>query len=47
MTGWHHQLSGHEFEQTLRDSTGQGSLACSSPRGLKEPDTTEELNNED
>ena len=27
MVGWHHQLSGHEFEQTLRDSEGQGSLA--------------------
>ena len=20
MTGWHHQLNGHEFEKTLRDS---------------------------
>ena len=28
--GWHHQLSGHEFEQTLWDSEGQGSLACCS-----------------
>ena len=27
MLGWHHQLSGHEFEQTLGDSEGQGSLA--------------------
>ena len=26
MVGWHHQLSGHEFEQTLGDSEGQGSL---------------------
>ena len=26
--GWHHRLNGHEFEQTLRDSEGQGSLAC-------------------
>ena len=33
MVGWHHQLSGHEFEQTLRDSEGQGSLACCSPWG--------------
>ena len=24
MIGWHHQLNGHEFEQTLRDSEGQG-----------------------
>ena len=28
MSGWHHQLNGHEFEQTLGDSEGQGSLAC-------------------
>ena len=28
MVGWHHWLSGHEFEQTHRDSEGQGSLAC-------------------
>ena len=27
MVRWHHRLSGHEFEQTLRDSEGQGSLA--------------------
>ena len=27
----HHRLSGHEFEQTLGDSEGQGSLACCSP----------------
>ena len=31
MVGWHHQLSGHEFEQTLGDSKGQGNLACCSP----------------
>ena len=40
MVGWHHQLNGHEFEQTLRDSGGQGSLACSS-WGRKESDMTE------
>ena len=28
MAGWHHRLNGHEFEQTLRDSEGQGSLVC-------------------
>ena len=28
MFGWPHQLNGHEFEKTLRDSKGQGSLAC-------------------
>ena len=38
MVGWHYQLNGHEFEQTLGDSEGQGSLACWSPRRLKEPD---------
>ena len=40
MVGWHHQLNGHEFKQTLWDSEGQGSLACSSPRGRKELDVT-------
>ena len=33
MVGLHHQLSGHEFEQTLGESEGQGSLACCSPWG--------------
>ena len=28
MVGWHHRLNGHEFEQTLGDSEGQGSLVC-------------------
>ena len=28
MVGWHHQLNGHEFEQTPGDSKGQGTLAC-------------------
>ena len=37
---WHHWLNGHEFEQTLRDSEGQGSLACCSPWGYKEMDMT-------
>ena len=40
MVGWHYQLSGHESEQTPRDGEGQGSLACCSPWGLKESDTT-------
>ena len=26
MVGWHHQFSGHEFEQTPGDGEGQGSL---------------------
>ena len=38
---WHHSLNGHEFEQTPGDSEGQGSLACCSPWGHKESDTTE------
>ena len=45
MVGWHHLLNGHEFEQILRDSEGQGSLACCSPWGHKESDMTEQLNN--
>ena len=45
MVGWHHQLNGHEFEQTPRDREGQGSLACCSPWGRKESDMTEWLNN--
>ena len=28
MVGWYHQLNGHEFEQTLGDCEGRGSLAC-------------------
>ena len=28
MVGWHHQLNGHEFEQTQGDSEEQGSLVC-------------------
>ena len=31
MAGWHHQLSGHEFEQTPGIGVGQGDLACNSP----------------
>ena len=45
MVGWHHQLKGHEFDQALGDGEGQGSLACYSPWGYKELDTTEQLNN--
>ena len=41
MFGWHHQLNGHEFEQAQRVGDGQGSLACCSPCGRKESDTTE------
>ena len=31
MVGWHHQLNGHEFAQTLGDSEGKGSLVYCSP----------------
>ena len=41
MVGWHHQLSEHEFEQAPGVGNGQGSLACSSLWGRKEPDVTE------
>ena len=43
MVGWHHQFNGHEFEQAPRVGDGQGSLACCSPWGCKELDTTEQL----
>ena len=36
MVGWHQWLNGHEFEQTLGDSEGQGILACHSSWGRKE-----------
>ena len=35
MVGWNHQISGHEFEQTLGDSERQGTLEGSSPPGPK------------
>ena len=38
MVRWHHQLYGHEFEQTVGDNGGQRSLARYSPRGLKDSD---------
>ena len=41
---WHHRLNGHEFGQDLGAGDGQGSLACCSPWGRKELDTTEPLN---
>ena len=40
MVGQPHWLSGHEFEQTLGDGEGQGSLVCCSPWGRKELDMT-------
>ena len=44
MVGWCHQLHGHEFKWPLWVGNGQGSLACFSPWGCKESDTTERLN---
>ena len=44
MVGWPHRLDGQEFEQAPGAGEGQGSLACCSPWGHKESDTTERLN---
>ena len=48
MVGWHHRLSGHEFEQTPEDGEGQGSLVCRSSDagrdwGQEEKGTTQSL----
>ena len=40
MVGWHLWVDGHEFEKALGVGDGQGSLACCSPWGCKESDTT-------
>ena len=45
MVGWHHQLNGHEFEQSPGVGDGKGSLVCCSPGGRKESDMTERLKN--
>ena len=45
MVGWYHRLNRHKLEQVPGDSEGQGSLACCSPWGHKESDTTEQVNN--
>ena len=44
IVGWHQWLNGHEFEQTLGDGEGLGSLACCSPWSPR-VGTTEQLNN--
>ena len=44
MTGWHHRLDGHEFEQTPGVDDGQGGLACCDSQGREESDMTERLN---
>ena len=44
MAEWHHGLNGDEFGWTLVVDDGQGGLACYGLQGLKESDTTEQLN---
>ena len=44
MVGWHYRLDEHEFEQAPGVADRQGSLACCSPWGCKELDTTGQLN---
>ena len=44
MVGWHHRLNAQEFEKAPGVGDGQGSLACCSPWGSKESDTTKRLN---
>ena len=39
MVGWHQRLNEHGFGWPLRDSDGQGGLACCSPWGRRELDT--------
>ena len=41
MVGWHQRLNGYQFEQAPGVGDGQGNLACCSPLGRKELDTTE------
>ena len=45
MIRWHYWLNGHEFEQTLWDHAGKGSLVCCSPWDCKQSDITEWLKN--
>ena len=45
MSGRHHQLDRHEFEQTPKVGDEQGRMVCCSPWGRKELDMTEQLNN--
>ena len=43
MAEWAHQCNGHELGQTSGDGEGQGGLACCSPRGRNQSDTTGRL----
>ena len=40
MAGWHHQCNEHELGPSQEDDEGQGGLACCSPWGCKESDST-------
>ena len=42
LAGWHHLCNGHELGQNSGDGEGQRGLACPSPWGWKESDTTGE-----
>ena len=44
MSGWHHQLDGHEYEKTPGVGDEQGGLECCDSWDHKELDTTEQLN---
>ena len=44
MVGWHNRLNRHEFEQTVGDSEGQGSLA-SAVHGITKSQTRQQVNN--
>ena len=44
MVGWHHQFSGHGFDQTPGDGERQGDLSCCSSWVWKASDTPELLN---
>ena len=45
MVGWYHRLNGRELQQDPGARDEQGSLACCSPWGRKELDTTDRMNN--
>ena len=40
MIGWHHQLNGYEFENTLGDRGGEKRQVCCSPWGRKDSGIT-------
>ena len=40
MVGWHHQLNGHEFEHTLGNIEGEGSMVFCGSWDCKQSDMT-------